>query len=41
MVYNPYKNIEFLVANLKVKSVLKEENLKAAFDFYDSVTYFY
>lgn len=29
--------LEFLIANLKVENALKEDNLKAAFDFYDSV----
>jgi len=27
--------LEFLIANMRVKSALKEDNLKAAFDFYD------
>ena len=30
--------IEFLIANMKVKLVLKEEKLKEAFNFYDEVT---
>jgi len=30
--------LEFLVANLKVNSMLDEENLKKAFDFYDVVS---
>jgi calcium-dependent protein kinase len=33
-----YYILEFLVANLKVNSMLGEENLKKAFDFYDVVS---
>lgn len=31
------KYLEFLVANMKLHSALKEERLKEAFDFYDEV----
>lgn len=34
----PPSTVEFLVANLKVSSMLNEENLKKAFEFYDTVS---